>query len=42
MMANLTFENNILRFSVTMNMMALDDTAAIDGDKLSGRMTLPY
>jgi hypothetical protein len=41
-MDNLTFENNILRFSVTVNTMALDYTAVIDGDKLSGQVTLQY
>ncbi|MGD1010819.1 MAG: hypothetical protein ABR951_11810 [Candidatus Aminicenantales bacterium] len=41
-MDNLTFENNILRFSVTVNTMTLDYTATIDGDKLSGQVTLQY
>lgn len=41
-MDNLTFENNILRFSVTVNTMALDYSAVIDGDKLSGQVTLQY
>ncbi len=41
-MDNLTFENNILRFSVTVNTMTLDYSAAIDGDKLSGQVTLQY
>jgi hypothetical protein len=42
MMDNLTFENNILRFSVTVNTMTLDYNAIIDGDKLSGQVTLQY
>ncbi|MGA2532122.1 MAG: hypothetical protein ABSG19_03700 [Candidatus Aminicenantales bacterium] len=41
-MDNLTFENNILKFSVTVNTMALDYSAVIDGDKLSGQVTLQY
>jgi hypothetical protein len=41
-MDNLTFENNILKFSVTVNTMTLDYTAAIDGDKLTGQVTLQY
>ena len=41
-MDNLTFENNILRFSVTVNTMVLDYSAVIDGDKLSGQVTLQY
>lgn len=41
-MDNLTFENNSLRFSVTVNTMTLDYTAAIDGDNLSGQVTLQY
>jgi len=41
-MDSLTFENNILRFSVTVNTMALDYSAVIDGDKLSGQVTLQY
>jgi len=41
-MDNLTFENNILRFSVTVNTMTLDYNAIIDGDKLSGQVTLQY
>ncbi len=41
-MDNLIFENNILRFSVTVNTMTLDYTATIDGDKLSGQVSLQY
>lgn len=41
-MDNLTFENNSLRFSVTVNTMTLDYTAAIDRDNLSGQVTLQY
>lgn len=41
-MDDLTFENNTVRFSVTVNTMTLDYTAAIDGDKLSGQVTLQY
>jgi len=41
-MDNLTFENNILRFSVTVSTMTLDYSAVIDGDKLSGQVTLQY
>ncbi len=41
-MDNLTFENNIVRFSVTVNTMTLDYSAVIDGDKLSGQVTLQY
>jgi hypothetical protein len=41
-MDSLTFENNILKFSVTVNTMTLDYAAAIDGDKLTGQVTLQY
>ncbi len=41
-MEGLTFENNIVRFSVTVSGMELDYSAIIDGDKLSGQVTLQY
>jgi hypothetical protein len=41
-MENLKFENNLLSFSVNVNGMALDYSAVIDGDKLSGQVTLQY
>lgn len=41
-MAGLTFETNIVRFSVTVNGMELEYSAIIDGDKLSGQVTLQY
>jgi hypothetical protein len=41
-MRGLSFENNIVRFSVTVNGIDLDYTAAIDGDKLKGEVTLQY
>jgi hypothetical protein len=41
-MENLKFENNLLSFSVNVNGMALDYSAVIEGDKLSGQVTLQY
>lgn len=41
-MDNLTFEKNLVRFSVTVSTMTLDYSAVIDGDKLSGEVTLQY
>lgn len=41
-MENLTFENNTVKFTVTVNTMTLDYTAVIDGDNLSGQVTLQY
>ena len=41
-MESLTFENNTVKFSVTVNTMALDYTAVIDGDNLSGQVSLQY
>jgi hypothetical protein len=41
-MDNLTFEKNLVRFSVTVSTMALDYSAVIDGDKLSGQVSLEY
>jgi hypothetical protein len=41
-MENLKFENNLLSFLVNVNGMALDYSAVIDGDKLSGQVTLQY
>jgi hypothetical protein len=41
-MENLTFENNIVKFTVTVNTMTLDYAAAIDGENLSGQVTLQY
>jgi hypothetical protein len=41
-MENLTFENSTVKFTVTVNTMTLDYTAAIDGDSLSGQVTLQY
>jgi hypothetical protein len=41
-MENLKFENNLLSFSVNVNGMALDYSAVIDGDKLSGQVSLQY
>ena len=41
-MDNLTFENNNLRFSVTVNTMTLNYEAIIDGEKLTGQVTLQY
>lgn len=41
-MENLKFENNIVSFSVNVNGMSLDYSAVIEGDKLSGQVTLQY
>ena len=41
-MENLTFENSTVKFTVTVNTMTRDYTAAIDGDSLSGQVTLQY
>jgi hypothetical protein len=41
-MENLTFENSTVKFTVTVNTMTLDYTAVIDGDNLSGQVTLQY
>jgi len=41
-MDNLTFENNTVKFTVTVNTMTLDYTAVIDGDNLSGQVSLQY
>jgi len=41
-MENLTFENSTVKFTVTVNTMTLDYTAVIDGDDLSGQVTLQY
>ncbi len=41
-MEGLTFENNIVRFTVTVGGMELDYSAIIDGDKLTGQVTLQY
>jgi hypothetical protein len=41
-MENLTFENNTVKFTVTVNTMTLDYTAVIDGDSLSGQVSLQY
>jgi len=41
-MENLTFENNTVKFTVTVNTMTLDYTAVIDGDNLSGQVSLEY
>jgi len=41
-MESLTFENNIVRFSVTVSGMELEYSAVIDGDKLTGQVTLQY
>jgi len=41
-MENLTFENGIVKFTVTVNTMTLDYTAVIDGDDLSGQVSLEY
>jgi hypothetical protein len=38
-MEGLTFENNIVRFSVTVSGMELEYSAIIDGDKLTGQDT---
>jgi hypothetical protein len=41
-MENLTFENNTVKFTVTVNTMTLDYTAVIDGESLSGQVSLEY
>ena len=41
-MENLTFENSTVKFTVTVNTMTLDYTAVIDGDDLSGQVSLEY
>lgn len=41
-MDNLTFESHNLRFSVTVNTMTLNFEAIIDGEKLTGQVTLQY
>jgi hypothetical protein len=41
-MESLTFENNTAKFTVTVNTMTLDYTAVIDGDNLSGQVSLQY
>jgi hypothetical protein len=41
-MDNLTFEKNLVRFSVNVSTMTLDYSAIIDGDKLSGQVSLEY
>jgi hypothetical protein len=41
-MENLTFENSTVKFTVTVNTMTLDYTAVIDGDNLSGQVSLQY
>lgn len=41
-MENLTFENATVKFTVTVNAMTLDYTAVIDGDNLSGQVSLQY
>jgi hypothetical protein len=41
-MEDLTFENNTVKFTVTVNTMTLDYTAVIDGDDLSGQVSLQY
>jgi hypothetical protein len=42
-MANLTFENNTVRFSVTVgNGMTIDFSAIVAEDKLSGMLSLEY
>jgi len=41
-MENLTFENSTVKFTVTVNTMTLDYTAVIDGDTLSGQVSLQY
>jgi len=41
-MEDLTFENNTVKFTVTVNTMTLDYTAVIDGDNLSGQVSLQY
>jgi hypothetical protein len=41
-MENLTFENSTVKFTVTVSTMTLDYTAVIDGDNLSGQVSLEY
>jgi hypothetical protein len=42
-MANLTFENNTVKFSVTVgNGMVIDFSAIVAEDKLSGMLSLQY
>ena len=41
-MDNLTFENSTVKFTVTVNTMTLDYAAVIDGDNLSGQVSLQY
>jgi hypothetical protein len=41
-MENLTFENSTVKFTVTVNTMTLDYTVVIDGDNLSGQVSLQY
>jgi len=41
-MNDLTFEKNLVRFSVTVSTMTLDYSAVIDGDRLSGQVSLQY
>lgn len=41
-MDSLTFENSTVKFTVTVNTMTLDYTAVIDGDDLSGQVSLQY
>ena len=41
-MDNLTFEDNNLRFSVTVSTMTLSFEAIVDGEKLNGQVTLQY
>jgi hypothetical protein len=41
-MEDLTFENNTVKFTVTVNTMTLDYSAVIDGDNLSGQVSLQY
>lgn len=41
-MDNLTFENHNLRFSVTVNTMTLNFEAIVDGERLTGQVTLQY
>ncbi len=41
-MEGLTFENNIVRFTVSVSGMELNYSAIIDGDKLTGQVTLQY
>jgi hypothetical protein len=41
-MDKLVFENNNFSFSVTVNDMTLDYSGYIDGDKLTGQVSLPF